>query len=284
MPGFNELGTPNTQDYVLGKGKILFGLIDSSTGLVDTNGLRDLGNTPAFTASVEVEKRDHKNSRDCLAFVDATFVTSQKINLSFQLDEINYENLSDFFSGETSTYDNPHDTTFTDNVIAADVKLGRWYELRKTDGSRVYNLDAVGTVYTIEKDAGIDVLLVEGTDYEIDEQLGLVFFKTTAVNIANGDQAQWSITTGATTPQNLDQVRALQRAQVEGTLVFIQDNANDCGQKSEFRFHKVQLTGDGELAMIGDEEEVMSFAGTAGINSLVDADSPLSIRTYDMVA
>lgn len=283
MPGFNETGTPNTLDYVLGKGKILFGLIDDATGLVDTDGLRDLGNAPAFTASVEVEKRDHKNSRDCIAFVDATFVTSQKINLSFQLDEINYENLSAFFSGETSTYNNPHDTTFTDNVIAVDVKLGRWYELRKTNGDRVYNLDAVGVVYTIEKDAGVDVLLVEGIDYTIDKQLGHIFFKTTAVNIANGDQAQWTITTGATTPQDLDQVRTLQVSQVVGTLVFIQDNANDCGQKSEFRFHRVQLTGDGELAMISDEEEVMSFTGVAGINSLVDADSPVSIRTYDMV-
>jgi hypothetical protein len=283
MPGFNATGTPNTLDYVLGKGKILFGLINDVTGLVDKDGLRDLGNAPAFTASVEVEKRDHKNSRDCLAFVDATFVTSQKINLSFQLDEINFENLSAFFSGETSTYDNPHDVTHTDVSISLMTNLGRWYELRKANGDRVYNLNAAGVVFTIEKDAATDVLLVEGTDYEIDKRLGLVFFKTTAVNIAEGDPSIWTITTGATTPKDLDQVRTLQVSQVVGTLVFVQDNANDCGQKSEYRFHRVQLTGDGELSMIGDEEMVASFAGVAGINSLVDADSPVGIRTYDMV-
>lgn len=283
MPGINELGTPLTLDYTLGRGKAYFGLNDPATGFVDTNGLRDLGNVTAFASGIEVETRDHKNSRDCLAQIDATFVLSQKVNLSFSIDEINFENLADFFSGETSTYDNPHDTTFTDNVIAVDVKLGRWYELRKTNGDRVYNLDAVGVVYTIEKDAAIDVLLVEGTDYEIDEQMGLVFFKTTATNIAAGDQAQFSITTGATTPQDLDQVRGLQRALVEGTLLFIWDNANNCGQRTEVRFHRAQLTGDGELPMIGDEETVAAFTGVAGINSLIDATSPFSIRTYEML-
>ena len=280
MPGFNELGTPNTLDYVLGRGKVFFSENDPSTGLPIA--LRDLGNAPSMNVSIEVESREHKNSVDCLAQVDALFVTSQKINISFTLDEINFENLNDFLSGDTDTYDNPHDVTHTDTVIDATVELGRWYELRNASGARVYNLDAVGVVYTIEKDGSPDVLLVEGTDYEIDEQFGLVFFKTTATNIAAGDQAQWTITTGATTPQNLDRVRALQRAVVEGTLVFRQDNANDCGQRNLYRFHRVQLTGDGELPLIGDEESVMSFTGVAGLNSLVDASSPVEVVTYEM--
>lgn len=282
MPGFNELGTPNTLDYVLGKGKLYFGLNDATTGLVDADGLRDLGNTPSMNVSIEVESREHKNSRDCLAIVDALFITSQKMNLSFTLDEINFENLSDFLAGATSTYNNTHDVTHTDTVITADVKLGRHYELRDASGNRVYNLDAAGVVYTIEKDAGLDVLLVEGTDYTIDEQMGIVFFKTTATNVATGDQVQWSITTGASVAQDLDRVRALRRAVVEGTLVFVQDNANDCGQKSIYRFHRAQLTGDGELPLIGEEESVMSFTGVAGINSLVDAESPVEILTYEM--
>jgi hypothetical protein len=282
MPGFNELGTPNTLDYVLGKGKLFFGPNDPATGLPVDGALRDLGNTPAMTISIAVESKEHKNSSDCLAIVDALLITSQKLNLSFQLDEINFENLSDFLSGEEDTYDNPHDTTHTDTVIAVDVQLGRWYELRNGSGARVYNLDATGVVYTVEKDAAIDVLLVEGTDYEIDEQMGLIFFKTTATNIADGDQAQWSITTGATTPQDLDRVRALRRALVEGTLVFRQDNANNCGQRTLYRFHRAQLTGDGEMPLIGEDISVMSFTGVAGINSLVDPESPVEIVTYEM--
>jgi len=82
---------------------------------------------------------------------------------------------------------------------------------------------------------------------------------------------------------NLDQVRGLQRAIVEGTLLFIWNNANNCGQRTEVRFHRAQVTGDGDLAMIGDEETVMAFTGVAGINSLVDATSPFAIRTYEML-
>ena len=280
MPGFNELGTPNTLDYVLGRGKLFFSENDPATGLPIA--LRDLGNTPSMNVSIEVESRDHRNSVDCLAQVDARFILSQQINLSFSLDEINYENLSDFLSGSTDTYDNPHDVTHMDVSIDTTVELGRWYELRKADGSRVYNLDAAGVVYTIEMDDVADVLLVEGTDYEIDEQFGLVFFKTDAVNVSEGDPVIWSITTGASTPQDLDRVRALQRAVVEGTLIFRQDNANDCGQRNLYRFHRAQLTGDGDLSLIGDEESVMSFTGIAGINSLVDPNSPVEIVTYEM--
>lgn len=281
MPGINELGTPQTLDYVLGRGRILFGANDSQTGLPGP--LRDLGNTPAFTVSVEVETVEHKNSRDCLAFTDALNVTNQQVNLSFQIDELNFDNFADFLSGETSIYDNPHDVTHTDTVIDATVELGRWYELRNATGARVYNLDAAGVVYTIEKTGAPDVLLVEGTDYEIDEQLGLVFFKTTASNIAAGDSAEWTISTGASTPQDLDRVRALQRSLVEGTLVFIQDNANNCGQRYLYRFHRAQLTGDGEIPLIGDEYATMSFTGVASINSFVDPTSPVDILTYDMV-
>jgi hypothetical protein len=281
MPGFNTSGQPNTVDYVLGKGRVLLGLIDSATGLVDASGLRDLGNTPSFSASIEVETRDHRNSRDCLAFVDATFVTSQQINVSFQLDEINFENLSDFFVGETATYDNPHDTTFADVVVTDSIVQGRWYELRDGSGNRVYDLQAASLVYSVHNDT--PTVAVEGTDYTLDHELGLIFVIEGSTVLAAGDQLEWDISTGAGTPQDLDQVRAFQRAQVIGTLVFIQENANDCGQKTEYRFHRVQLTGDGELALIGDEEVVMGFAGVAGINSLVDADSPVQIRTYDMV-
>ena len=77
----------------------------------------------------------------------------------------------------------------------------------------------------------------------------------------------------------MDQVNALQRSKVEGVLLFIQDNAHNCGQKKEYRFHRVTLTADGDLSMIGDEESVMQFTGVAEVNSFVtDASQVLTIR------
>lgn len=287
MPGINLTGAPNERDYVLGRGRVYLAKLDPSTGLPDANGFRDVGNSPEFTISVTVEDLRHKNSRSCVKFTDKRFVISQEIGVGFKLDETrNFQNLSDFFSGDTSVYDNPHDTTMTDVVISADTHLGAWYELRDGNGDRLYNLDAAGLVYVIEKDGVTDTALVEGTDYEIDEQLGLVRFLPTASAIAEGDQSQLTISTGATTPKDVDEVDALTRAVVEGALLFVQDNAGDCGQKVEFRFHRVSLSADGDLAMIGDDVATMSFKGVAEINNSVpDVSKVLTVRTYDpMVA
>jgi hypothetical protein len=80
-------------------------------------------------------------------------------------------------------------------------------------------------------------------------------------------------------------VNALQRSEVTGALLFVQDNAGDCGQKVEWLFHKVSLSADGDLPMIGDEVSVMNFTGVAEINSLVtEVSQVLTVRTYDMLA
>jgi hypothetical protein len=287
MPGFNLTGAPNTRDYVLGRGVVYLAQLNSTTGLPDADGFRDLGNAPEFNITVNTEDLRHQNSRDCIKFTDKRFVISQEVGISFQLDETrNFENLSDFLSGSTETYNNPHDSTHTDVSISLTVHLGSWYQLRKANGSRVYNLDAVGLVFTIEKDAVSDVLLVEGTDYEIDKQLGLVRFLPTATNVAENDPVIWSITTAASggAIQDLDQVNALIRSQVSGALMFVQDNAGDCGQKIEWMFHQVSLSADGDLSEIGDEVSVMNFTGVAEINNLVpDTSKVLTVRTYDMV-
>lgn len=289
MPGFNTTGAPNTQDYVLGRGRILLAAIDSTTGLPTDAGFRDLGNTPEFTLTVNVEDRRHKNSRDCLAFTDARFIISQECAIGFNLDETaNFNNLSDFLSGSTETYDNPHDTSWATHetaIVTSSLVSGRWYELRAPDGTRIYNLDATGVVYSLEEDPAGTPVTVPAADYEIDEQLGLVRFLPAASVAVAGSLIGFAMTTQATTPKDLDQVNALQRAAVEGILIFIQENANDCGQKFEFRFHKVSLTAEGDLSMIGDEESVMSFSGVAEVNSFItDPSQVLTVRTYDMVS
>lgn len=289
MPGLNSTGAPNTEDYNLGRGRIYLADIVSATGLPSANGFRDVGNTPEFTMTVDVQDLRHQSSRECVKFTDKRFIVSQELGLGFQVDELNFQNWSDFLAGSTETYDNPHDTTWAnheDAVVSSAVVLGNWYELKDDNGARVYNINATGCVYSFEEDpAGTPVTLVANTDYEIDEQLGLVRFLPTATNVAAGDTVGWAITTGASTPQDLDQVNALKRAEVSGVMLFISENAGDCGQKIEFRFHKVSLTADGDASLIGDEVTVLNFSGVAEVNSLVtDTSKVLTIRTYDMVA
>lgn len=291
MPGLNTSGAPNTRDYVLGRGIVrLAGL--TAAGLPDAAGFRDLGNAPEFSITVSVEDLRHQSSREQIKFTDKRFVISQEVGLSFQLDEINFTNLSNFLSGTTGTYDNPHDTTWaaTANVqwpgTTTPFTIGNWYELVDDDGARVYNLDAAGVVYTLVEDPSGTPVTLSADDYEIDEQMGLVRFLSTGTNTLTGaEDIGFAITTGATTAQDLDTVEALQRAEVTGALLFISINAGDSGQKTEYRFHKVSLSADGDLAKISDEVATMSFTGVAEVNSAITTGSKvLRVRTYDQAA
>lgn len=287
MPGLNTTGAPNTRDYTLGRGIVRLAQL-TAAGLPDSDGFRDLGNAPEFNISMEVEELPHQSSRQGLKFTDARCTVSQEVQLSFILDEINFQNLSDFFAGSTASYDNPHDTTFDhpDALVTSSLKVGNWYQLKDDNGARVYNLDATGTVYSFEQDPAGTPATLMADDYEIDEAMGLVrFLSGGTTSLSDGDVIGFAITVGASTPQDLDEVSALQREAVEGALLFIQSNACDQGQKTEFLFHKVSLSADGDLSLIGDEFEQMSFTGIAQVNSGVSETSQvMTARTYDQLS
>lgn len=292
MPGINTTGAPQTRDYTLGRGIVRLANL-TAAGLPDASGFRDLGNAPEFNINVSVEDIRHQSSRQTLKFTDKRCVISQEVGLSFILDEINFQNLAAFFSGDTEIFDNGHDTAWAaheDSIVSSSVLLGNWYQLYDDDAGapehgtrRVYNIDAAGVVYSFEEDpAGTPTALVEGTDYELDKQMGLVRFLPTAVNVSDGDVVGWAMTVAATTPQDLDQVNALTQHDVTGALLFVQLNACDEGQKTEYLFHKVSLSSDGDLPLIGDEFEQMSFTGVAEVNSgVTDTSQVLTVRTYD---
>ena len=289
MPGINSSGAPNTRDYTLGRGIVRLAKL-TAAGLPDADGFRDLGNAPEFTINVSVEDIRHQSSRSQLKFTDKRCAISQEVGLSFILDEINFENLADYFAGSTEVYDNPHDTTWAnaeDAIISSAVKLGAWYQLKDDTGARVYDLGAAGVTYVVEEDpaGGVPVALVEGTDFEVDAEMGLIRFLPSSILVVDGDEVGWNISAGATVAQDLDQVNALTEHDVTGALLFVQTNACDQGNKSEYLFHKVSLSADGDLPLIGDEFQTMSFTGVAEVNSAVtDASQVLTARTYDQQA
>ncbi len=296
MPGLNTTGAPNTRDYSLGRGIVRLASLAAS-GLPDANGFRDLGNAPEFNISLTVEDLRHQSSREQLKFTDKRVTISQEIGVSFILDEMNFNNLSDFFVGSTETYDNPHDTTWlTTNlsVISSSIKVGNWYQLHDdgTAGShgpnRVYNLGAASLVHIFEKDpGGVPVALVEGADQDfvLDEEMGLVrFLAGGPAALVDGDSVGWRISVAAAVPEDLSQVNALQRADVVGALLFIGTNAADQGNKTEYLFHRVSISPDGDLPLIGDEWMQASFSGVAEVNSAVtDPSKVLTVRTYDQL-
>ena len=84
--------SPSTDNYSLGKGIVYFDQKNTTTGLYQ--GERDLGNAPAFSFNVALEKLEHYSSRGGLTAQDKEIISQITPSAAFTLDEINKQNLS----------------------------------------------------------------------------------------------------------------------------------------------------------------------------------------------
>ena len=210
MPGVNQTGKTNPQDYNLGRGKVYFsstveqdayGQFGSADG-GESGPFRDLGNANEFSVTVETETLEHQSSLSGLKKIDKEVKLSQKVSLSLTLDEINFENLAVFLSGKEQVVDTSIPNILFTNSVAEGTPAntvceitkpgqGRWFDLRETVVS-----DGVGQIFDIDPVARYgagnneDQVLVEfdplggiayqpadiGDDYELDRVMGRIFF------------------------------------------------------------------------------------------------------------
>lgn len=84
---------PNTQNYMYGKGHMLF----KKTG---DSGFLHLGNCPDFGINVEVAKEDHYSAMSGTKEKDATRVTEKNAKSTISLEEISPENIDLAFLGD----------------------------------------------------------------------------------------------------------------------------------------------------------------------------------------
>lgn len=281
MAGLNPAGTAQPEDYNLGRGKVSFAELDASNHPKD---YRDLGNASEFNISVETEKLEHQSSREGLKTVDKEVVISQKVNLTITLDELNHENLAMFFSGATATEANSIAATgVTGNGNLTVINQGRWYDLYEdatgkptTDpqGKRIYD---IGTVTVTG--AGSTVM-VEGTDYTVDSIMGRIFVINGGDMVA-GDY-DVDLAANASAAANIEIVKALTTTSLTGALKFISENPANANVKTEYQFHKVGLTAEGDFSLIGDDWTTMQLSGAAESNENADPDSPYcTITTHE---
>jgi hypothetical protein len=148
-----------------------------------------------------------------------------------------------------------------------------------TDGS-------TGLQFTVSEDpAGTPVPLTMGTDYEIDAELGHIRFLPTAVDIADGDTVGWTIDATPTETQTIDTVQGLTESDPSFSLIFVEIDPANGGQKAEWLFHKVSLSADGEVGLISNEWRALPFTGLAESNSAITSGSKvLQVRTFDQAA
>lgn len=276
MAGPNTTGKPDTEDYNLGRGIVYFAPIDAAG---KPTIWRDLGNAPEFNISVEVETLEHQSSREGLKIVDKEVIISQEISVSFQLDEINFENLALFFSGEKNTHVNVSVAGFVEfeMVKDGDLELGRWYDLYNAavPAERAYDVDIADL--TVKTNEAAPVTLVVDVDFELDAEMGRIFILSTGilvpVAIGTGDGLLVTLVANGTA-KDVAEVRALTQTNVLGALKFISENPADNDRSTEYEFHKISIKPEGDFALIGDEFTVQGFTGAAEKNETHSPDSP----------
>jgi hypothetical protein len=161
----------NITALLIGTGEFSFseGAISPADALV--RGYLDFGNIVAFTPEANLNKEEHQGSYRGVRRADKTVVTENGFSYKIRLDEWNKKNLEILFSASATT-------GFTQTVLSAaagavlgftanPAKIGYWYDLRKSDGSRLFDVTSV----TITGK-------VEGTDFVIDQKLGRIRFLT----------------------------------------------------------------------------------------------------------
>ena len=139
--------SPSTDNYTLGKGIVYFDKKNATTGLYE--GERDLGNAPAFSFSIAVEKLEHYSSRGGLRTKDKEIISELTPSVAFTLDEVTKENLA------LLTLASLNDVTQSAGVATAE-EVTAHMDLRSSLAYR-----NIGTTYTLGYDGGT-VLFVPG--------------------------------------------------------------------------------------------------------------------------
>ena len=118
---------PSVENYTLGKGRLFFNKHDTSGSLT---GEKSLGNAPALTFSMAVEKLDHYSSQSGLRAKDKSVVVEVTPTLNFTLDEVNVNNLEMlFFSSSESA--SPTIGESLNTVLTASSTKGLYYGTTK---------------------------------------------------------------------------------------------------------------------------------------------------------
>lgn len=162
------MGTPNTENYTLGRGRLFFDITDPATG--NPTGERPLGNAPNVTLAMGTDFLEHFSSMSGFRSKDKSVVSQIAPTISFTLDEIEGENwkLAVYGSSEDITQAAGDDTYTIANPLT-----NRSYDLgkRKVGLYRVLHGAVTGGPFTVGEtvtggtSAATGVVVFVGSDH-----------------------------------------------------------------------------------------------------------------------
>lgn len=229
-------------NYTLGRGKVYFARYADGTQTPD--GFRYIGNTPEFSLTIESEELDHYSSDEGIREKDDSVPLEVNRTGSLITDNISPENVALFFFGENSTLTQATVASATETLT--DIKAGHSYFLGVTTSNPTgyRGIDETGFAVAVN---GGGSALVDGTDYEMDFDSGLItFLEGSALAV---DDADIDVTF-AVAGSSRDRVIS-GSTPVEGAMVYV--TANPKGTDSTFYLPYVKITPNGDYALKGDE-------------------------------
>lgn len=255
----NTTGVPSADEIVLSGGELFLSEL-TAAGAEDADGWANLGEVKELALEPTSEFLEHYSTRTGRRVLDKKILIQQKFDVRITLEAANERNASIFLQATPEALTNPAIAGFTEYAFIAAVELGRHYQLVNSAGVPVRG--AASGALLLEKSGGPDVTLVEGTDYTFDSASGMVFFKTTAPNIADGNAVDATLTAAA----GADATRRIpvqSRTQVTVALKFIGVDG-DSGRKFELYIPKITLAASGTFGLVTNNEWLgMALAGAA---------------------
>lgn len=236
-----------TNDYTLGKGKFYFRRFQPGTQTPEPGGFRRLGNVPEATVTRNLEKLEHTSSEGGVNMKDAAVDTANDQNLAFTTDNVSLDNLAMWFMSSVSEIVEAGGTVQDEPL--GDFGMDSYAQLGETTTTPqgVRNVSAVTLEGKVAAAATAE--LVEGTHYRVDLKRGLVEF---LVDDLTDVTATYTVTAG-TRKVVLDGNQT-----IEGELKFFADNPK--GSNKDTHWPYVQLSPDGDYALIGTDWQTVGFA------------------------
>lgn len=269
--------SPNTDNYTLGKGVVFLDQLVSGV----YQGERDLGNAPAFTFNIALEKLEHYSSRGGLKAKDKEIISQITPGLTFTLDEVNKENLSLLVLGDTTVVTQTG-ASITDEEITA--HLGKRTDLAERGVSVVVvGDDATPTITYVEGPATNPLANYEISTVLSDDKIGRILVHEDQSGCAAAITDEQTLFVDYTSAAlTYTHISAFSNTQVIGKLRFVSDNP--AGNQQELLIWSVSLTPSGDTAMIGDDWSTLGFVGEILKDETNHAASPYMDIIMDQVA
>lgn len=227
------MGTPSSENLMLGAGVLYFDRFDSSGA---KTGERHLGNCTAFSLTTEVEKVERYSSMDKAKRLYKSVIKSIKSTGKITLDEFDPANMALALLGEEGVVTQVLGSVAPGAALSFVAKKGYGIKLGHFKVSNV-----------IVKNSAGDTTYVLNTDYNLNDKAGMIFI-TAGSTIVDGSTIKISYDYAAAT---LPKVAGATLGKIEGFLRFVGDPTSGPAYLGEF--WRVSVSPEGEMGFISDD-------------------------------